>query len=364
MSQTDPELARVIDRVRSARAGRAPLYISGGGTKIFYGEQPVGESLDLTGVKGISCYEPTELVVTVRAGTALEELESALEEHGQCLPFEPPRFAPGGTVGGMVAAGLSGPARANVGAVRDHVLGVTLLNGLGEVLSFGGQVAKNVAGYDVSRLMAGSLGVLGVICEVSLKVLPTVRATATLCFDWEEDRALRQLRDWNSQPLPLNASAWCEGRLHVRLGGAAAAVDAACARLGGTPLAPDAAASWWRSARDQTREFFSLDAGVLARGECLWRLSLPPNTGPVRLPGRQFIEWHGAQRWWRTPAAAGVVRAVADQAGGHATLIRGADKSGGVFTPVGGALLRVHRALKQSFDPDGVFNRGRLYAEL
>jgi FAD/FMN-containing dehydrogenase len=364
MDQKDPELARLIDRVRNARAGRTPLYISGGGTKVFYGEEPVGEPLDVTGVKGVSCYEPTELVVTVRAGTPLEELEASLEESGQCLPFEPPRFAPGGTVGGMVAAGLSGPARANAGAVRDHVLGVTLLNGLGEVVSFGGQVAKNVAGYDVSRLMVGSLGILGVICEVSLKVLPTARATATLCFDWDEGRALRELRSWGSQPLPLNASAWCEERLYVRLAGAAAAVDAACARLGGLLLSSDAAAAWWRSVRDQTREFFSLDAAQLARGENLWRLSLPASAAPVRLPGLQFIEWHGAERWWRTAAAPEEVRAVAGRAGGHATLMRSSKQSGGVFTPVDGALLCVHRALKQAFDPDGIFNRGRLYAHL
>ncbi len=243
MSRTDPELARVIDRVRSARAGHAPLYITGGGTKIFYGEQPVGESLDVTGVKGISCYEPTELVVTVRAGTALEELESALEEHGQCLPFEPPRFAPGGTVGGMVAAGLSGPARANVGAVRDHVLGVTLLNGLGEVLSFGGASGEKRRGLRCFTADGGILGrtrshLRGVAQGAARRprhgdvVLRLGRGTAHF----------GNCAIGTRQPLPLNASAWCEGRLHVRLGGAAAAVDAACARLGGTPLAPDAAA--------------------------------------------------------------------------------------------------------------------------
>src|SRR5882724_3478958 len=193
MDQLDPALARLIAQVDHARSHRSPLDIRGGGTKAFYGRPPKGEPLDVAGLSGISSYEPTELVVTVRAGTLLSELEAALEEHGQCLPFEPPRFSPGGTVGGMVAAGLSGPARASVGTVRDHVLGVTLLNGRGEVLTFGGQVAKNVAGYDVSRLMAGSLGILGVICEVSLKVLPLHRATATQVFDWNESRALEQL---------------------------------------------------------------------------------------------------------------------------------------------------------------------------
>src|SRR6202041_2570381 len=271
MDAQDPALARLIDQVSIAREQRAPLDIWGGGTKRFYGESPAGAPLDGTPLSGITCYEPTELVVTARAGTPLRDLESALEEHGQCLPFEPPRFAPGGTVGGMVAAGLSGPARATVGAVRDHVLGLTLLNGRGEVLTFGGQVAKNVAGYDVSRLIVGSLGILGIICEVSLKVLPINRATETLCFDWQENRALEQLRKWASQPLPVNASAWHDGRLHLRLAGAAAAVSAACGRLGGEIVAPEAARTWWLGVRDQAQEFFSLSESQMAGGECLWR---------------------------------------------------------------------------------------------
>jgi glycolate oxidase FAD binding subunit len=365
MDQPDPALARLIDRVDHARSRGVPVDIRGGGTKSFYGGPPRGEPLDVTGLAGISSYEPTELVVTVRAGTSLEELEAALQEHGQCLAFEPPRFSPGGTVGGMVAAGLSGPARASVGAVRDHVLGATLLNGRGEILTFGGQVAKNVAGYDVSRLIAGSLGILGVICEVSLKVLPIHRATATLCFDWDESHALERLNMWGSQPLPLSSSAWHDGRLYVRLAGAVAAVRAACSTLGGTVVAPDAAMTWWLSLRDQTDEFFALSEAQLARGECLWRLSVPATTASVKLPGRQFIEWHGAQRWWRTTTAdARDVRAAAALAGGHATLVRGADKSGGVFAPVSDVLMRIHRGLKQAFDPACVFNPGRLYAEL
>jgi glycolate oxidase FAD binding subunit len=364
MERTDPALAGLIDRVHAARARGAALDIRGGGTKAFYGGPPRGEPLDVTGLAGISSYEPSELVVTARAGTLLAELEAALAEQGQCLPFEPPRFSPGGTVGGMAAAGLSGPARANVGSVRDHVLGVTLLNGQGEVLTFGGQVAKNVAGYDVSRLMVGSWGILGVICEVSLKVLPIARAIATLCFDWTESQALAQLNVWASQPLPINASAWHEGRLHVRLAGAAAAVSAARGKLGGAAPAPDAMHSWWLGIRDQTHDFFVLSEPELAAGESLWRLSVPASAGPLSLQGRQFIEWQGAQRWWRTHAGACEVRAAAARAGGHATLIRAADRSGGVFTPVSDVLMRIHRGLKQSFDPACVFNPGRLYAEL
>jgi glycolate oxidase FAD binding subunit len=364
MDRQDPVLARMIDQVDHASAHNLPLDIRGGGTKFFYGGLPKGEALDVSGLAGISSYEPTELVVTARAGTPLADLESALEEHGQCLAFEPPRFSAGGTVGGMVAAGLSGPARANLGSVRDHLLGVTLLNGRGELLTFGGQVAKNVAGYDVSRLIAGSLGILGVICEASLKVLPVCRATATLCFDWDEAQALEQLKIWAAQPLPISGSAWHDGRLFVRLAGASAAVSAACSKLGGSPVAPDAATAWWLSVRDQTEKFFDLSEAELDRGECLWRLSLPAAAAPVQLPGRQFIEWHGAERWWRTSAAAAQVRAAAALPGGHATLVRGADKSGGVFMPLSAVLMRIHQGLKQAFDPARIFNPGRLYAEL
>ena len=223
---------------------------------------------------------------------------------------------------------------------------------------------KNVAGYDVSRLMAGSMGVLGVICEVSLKVLPFAPATATLVFEWDEAQALKQLTAWTCQPLPLNASAWHQGRLHLRLAGARAAVRAACGRLGGTEQTPDAAAAWWGSVRDHRHEFFAVGDADLARGECLWRLSLPATAASLALPGSQFIEWGGAQRWWRTDAPAPQVRSAAAQAGGHATLFRGTDKSPGVFAPLAIPLMRIHRGLKRAFDPAGVFNPGRLYADL
>jgi FAD/FMN-containing dehydrogenase len=364
MDAKDPPLARLIDQVGDACSRRCRLDIRGGGTKAFYGAPPLGEPLDLRGLAGISSYEPTELVVTVRAGTPLAELEAALEECGQCLPFEPPRFSAGGTAGGMVAAGLSGPARASVGSVRDHVLGVTLLNGRGEILTFGGQVAKNVAGYDVSRLIAGSWGILGVICEASLKVLPTNPAAATLCFDCDARQAVDRLNAWASLPLPVTGSAWCEGCLYLRLSGAIAAVSAACGKLGGTVLDPDAASAWWLCVRDQTHEFFALGEADLRRGECLWRLSVPATAAPLKLPGRQFIEWNGAERWFRTAADARDVRAAAMLVGGHATLVRGADKSAGVFTPVSGVLMRIHRGLKDAFDPQRIFNPGRLYADL
>jgi len=364
MGSAGAEVSRLIDRILSARSQRVPLDIRGGGTKSFYGEPPRGEPLDLSGLTGISSYEPSELVVTVRAGTPLGELEAALAEEGQCLPFEPPRFSPGGTVGGMVAAGLSGPSRAAVGAMRDYVLGATLLSGRGELLTFGGQVMKNVAGYDLSRMMAGSWGVLGVICEVSLKVLCVRAAAATLCFDWDECRSLEQLAKWSAEPLPLHASVWHENRLHVRLAGARAAVCAARERLGGEELDARTAEAWWAGVRDQTHEFFRPSEADLGRGESLWRLSVPPSAARFSLSGRQLIEWGGALRWWRTSAPAGEMRAAAAHAGGHATLVRAADKSAGAFTPVAGVLMRIHRSLKSAFDPDRILNPGRLYADL
>jgi FAD/FMN-containing dehydrogenase len=364
MDAQDPALAQLVDRVLEARERGMPLDICGGGTKRFYGETPCGAPCQVTGLAGISSYEPTELVVTARAGTRVAELEQALDECGQCLPFEPPRFGAGSTIGGMVASGLSGPARASVGSVRDHVLGVTLLNGRGEVLTFGGQVTKNVAGYDVSRLLAGSLGILGIICEVSLKVLPNSVSTETLSFDWGEAQSLDNLCRWRGQPLPVSASAWHEGRLYLRLAGARAAVTAACSRLGGEHMEPSEASAWWLSVRDQGAGFFSFDAADLARGESLWRLSVPAAAKPLSLSGLQFIEWGGAQRWWRTGEPAAKIREIAALAGGHATLIRGVDKTAGVFAPLSAALMRVHQGLKQAFDPARIFNPGRLYAGL
>jgi glycolate dehydrogenase FAD-binding subunit len=360
----DPALERLIDQVQTARAARGTLEIRGGGSKAFYGETPQGEPLDVTPLAGISAYEPSELVVTVRAGTPLAELEAALAEQGQCLPFEPPRFGAGGTVGGMVAAGLAGPARAAVGGVRDYVLGATLLNGQGELLSFGGQVMKNVAGYDVARSLAGSLGILGVICEVSLKVLPRPAAVATLRFELDEASALARLNQWGGQPLPLNASAWWEGTLVVRLAGAAAAVQAAQAQLGGEAIDPPLAASFWQGLRDQGDEFFAAALAAVQRGAGLWRLSVPQTAPPLRLSGEQLVEWGGAQRWLCTSTPAAQVRDAAARAGGHATLFRALDKSAGVFAPLSAPLERIQRELKRAFDPDGVFNRGRLYPGL
>ncbi len=376
MSPNDPALQLLIDRVQTARAAGAQLRIRGGGTKDFYGEPPQGELLDTRVLEGISSYEPTELVVTTRCGTALAELEALLAAQSQCLPFEPPHFAyapgaaalgpgqRGATVGGMVAAGLSGPSRAAVGAVRDHVLGATMLNGKGEVLTFGGQVMKNVAGYDVSRLLAGSLGTLGVILEVSLKVMPVAPATVTLRLEMDQPAALARLNGWGGLPIPLNASAWWDGNLILRLRGALAAVQTARARLGGELVEPEHALPFWQGLRDHTDEFFVAARAAIAGGASLWRLSVPSTAPVLALPGELMIDWGGAQRWLCSAAPAALVRDAAATVGGHATLFAARDKAPGAFAPLRSPLDRIHRELKKSFDPAGVFNPGRLYPGL
>lgn len=359
----DLALQALVERVRNAAATHTPLRIRGGGSKDFYGGPLRGDVLDVSDLAGISSYEPTELVVTARAGTPLAELEAALAGQGQCLAFEPPRFASGGTVGGMVAAGLSGPSRASVGAVRDYMLGATLLNGRAEVLSFGGQVMKNVAGYDVSRLLAGSLGTLGVILEVSLKALPIAPATATLRFEFAQAEALQHLHTLAARPLPMNASAWWDGTLVLRLRGAQATVQSAIHELGGELIDPAFASQFWSGLRDHSDEFFQKARKAVDAGAALWRLSLPQTAPPLPVSGELLVEWGGAQRWLCTSAPAAGVREAVAQLGGHATLFYAAHKTVGAFAPLKPPLDRIHRELKKAFDPTGIFNRGRLYPD-
>ena len=367
----DQALAQITERVRAAVADQTPLRIRGGGTKDFHGRALRGDVLDTRQLSGITSYEPSELVITARAGTPLAELEAALAAKGQCLPFEPPHFSPGATVGGMVAAGLSGPARASVGAVRDYVLGVSLINGKAEPLTFGGQVMKNVAGYDVSRLMAGSWGTLGLLTEVSLKVLPVAPAEATLRFECNQADALRKLHAWGGQPLPLNASCWLQdgglGTLYVRLRGAVAAVQAACKSMGGTLLDTATTAPDWSACRDHTLPWFV--QRTQQPDLALWRLSLPATAPVLPLPAaaQPLVEWHGALRWVQAPASAGdALRAAAEAVGGSASVFVAAsaypESASGQFDPKSAALAQIHARVKQAFDPAGIFNPGRLAA--
>lgn len=351
---TDIDLTSELQaRVRGASENGTPLAIRGGGSKAFYGRATQGEPLDMAGHRGVVSYEPTELFITVRAGTPLAEVEALLAERDQMLPFEPPHFGATATVGGMVAAGLSGPGRPWAGAVRDAVLGVKLINGQGEVLSFGGQVMKNVAGYDLSRLMAGALGTLGVILEVSLKVLPRPAQVVSLVQEADAAEAGRRLADWGRLPLPISASLHHGGRLYLRLSGTALGVSAARKALGGE----ETDSGIWVAAREQRLEFFQTERP-------LWRLSLPPAADGLDLPGETLTEWGGALCWLKTDAPAARVRAAATVAGGHATLFRGHDGTAEVFQPLSPVLLGLHQRLKQSLDPRGILNPGRMYAEL
>lgn len=356
----DPVLESLKAQVESAAAARRPLSIRAGGTKDFYGNPVEGERLDPRAWQGIEAYEPTELVVTARCGTPLAELESLLAGQGQMLAFEPPHFGPDSTVGGCVAAGLAGPGRIasgfRHGAVRDFVLGARLLDGRGQLLRFGGTVMKNVAGYDVSRALAGSLGILGVIVDVSLKVVPVPEQQCTLRFELDELAALDRLAGWAALPLPVSANAWSAGELRVRLSGSSPALGAARARLGGEPLPDGEARAFWTALRDQRLEWF---AGDLP----LWRIALPAGAPPL---GHEptLIEWGGMQRWIRSGRTATDIREQVGAMGGHATLMRGGDRTAGAFQPLAAPMLAIHRRLKQQFDPAGVLNPGRLVAGL
>jgi glycolate oxidase FAD binding subunit len=352
----ETEVQRLSEAIREAAAQKRPLCIRGGGTKDFYGGALHGDKLDTIDYRGIVSYEPTELVLTARAGTPLAEIEATLAEKGQALAFEPPHFGARATLGGCVAAGLSGPRRAYAGAVRDFVLGVRMLDGQGTDLRFGGQVMKNVAGYDVSRFMAGSLGTLGLLLEISLKVLPVAPAATTLRLRCAQDEALARMNGWAGKPLPITGTAFLNEELFVRLSGAGVAVEAAARKLGGTKLNEAEASKWWAGVREHTDAFFA------GHGP-LWRLSVRSTAAPIDLPGRQLIEWGGALRWLTSDADGARIRQAAAQAGGHATLFRGGDRSA-VFQPLSLALMKIHRGLKQAFDPAGILNPGRLYPDL
>jgi glycolate oxidase FAD binding subunit len=344
--------AALLEQVNHALNSSTALRIQGGNSKAFLGRNVAGEVLDTRAHRGIVSYDPTELVITVRAGTPLVELEAALDEAGQMLTCEAPHFAEGATVGGMLAAGLSGPRRPWSGAVRDLVLGTRLITGFGKQLRFGGEVMKNVAGYDLSRLLAGSFGCLGVITEVSLKVLPKPRQTISLRLDMDAACALQKLAEWGQQPIPISAACHDGQALHLRLEGGEGSVAAARERLGGELL--DSA--YWSELNEQRLPFFAAAAP-------LWRLSVPSHSGVLALPGEQLIDWGGAQRWLKSDADAALIRQVATEVGGHATCFS-AGHCDSPLQPLAAPLLRYHRQLKAQLDPQGIFNPGRMYAEI
>jgi len=338
---------QLAETVKSAAGARTPLAIRGGGTKRFYTGEPRGEPLDVTGHRGVVSYEPTELVITARAGTPLAEVEATLAEKGQMLGCEPPHFGAAATLGGTIACGFSGPRRPYAGAARDFVLGATIVNGKGEIVRFGGQVMKNVAGYDVSRLMVGAFGTLGVLLDVSLKVLPKPARELTLAFEMPADKAITNMSVWAGQPLPLSGACHFGDTLYMRLSGSASGVHAAQARLGGETV--EKSEEFWRALREQEHGFFRDDTP-------LWRLSVPPAAAPIELPGKCCLDWGGAQRWLKSAAPADDIRRAAERVGGYAGLFRGAEtKSGGRFI-LAPNLAALSRHIKQAFDPSALLN--------
>lgn len=348
-------LAQLAARIRDAAARGQPLRLRGAGTKDFYGEALRGDVLDTTPYRGIVDYDPTELVLTARCGTPLDEIENLMRSEGQMLGFEPPHFGSGATFGGCIAAGLSGPRRPFAGSVRDFVLGVRLLDGTAKDLRFGGRVMKNVAGYDVARLSVGALGTLGVVLEASIKAIPLPRADITICLEMEQADAIRTMNTWAGRPLPISATCHVEDRVFVRLSGAVPAVEVARSKLGGE-IVPDAA-RFWSDLREHRLEHFTA-------ARPLWRVSLRPTAPPLELAGAQLVEWNGALRWIATHADPVEVRAAAAGVGGHATLFRATEKPSGAFHPQTLAMHGIHKRLKAVFDPHGILNPGRLYPDL
>ena len=346
----------LVDQLRAASADRTPLRIVGGDTKRFYGRPVHGSVLSLAGHTGIVSYDPAELVITARAGTLLAEIEEALAAKGQHLPFEPPAFGAAATIGGTVAAGLAGPARLSAGPLRDYVLGTRVLSGDGRVLRFGGEVMKNVAGYDLSRLMAGSLGILGVLRDVSIKVLPRAPSTRTLELAMGQAEALQRMQQLAGTGMPVTASAWLNGHWYVRLEGSPQALRAAAAQIGGSVVYLDA--GLWQGLREQTAPFF-------ANASHLWRVTVPAHTPPLDVDFASCVEWNGVQRWYGNVDDE-QLKAAAAAVGGHVTHFRGAlaTETEEVFAALQAALMRLHKSLKAVFDPAGVLNPGRMYRDL
>tara|TARA_Y100001936_G_C16051567_1_gene658159 strand:+ start:807 stop:1979 length:1173 start_codon:yes stop_codon:yes gene_type:complete len=349
--------------ISTAANNKTPLLIRGGGTKDFYGtsiNRNIHEILNTTNYTGILDYDPTELVVTARAGTSLTSLEIELLKQNQMLGFEPPHFGSEATLGGSIASGLSGPRRAYAGAIRDFILGIRILDGNGDDLNFGGKVIKNVAGYDISRLMTGSMGTLGLILEVSIKVLPIPPIELTLRMQMKESEAIEKMNQWAGKPLPISATCFYENSLTLRLSGTESAVHSAYSKLGGELISNGP--FFWNSIREQTHSFFQ-------SGNSLWRLSLKSNTPSLKLPGQQLIEWGGALRWLSCNnidmnKIENIVRSKSSMANGNATLFRSTKKPSSVFHPPEPQMIKIYQRIKEKFDPVGIFNPDRMFRGL
>lgn len=368
LAPLDPILADFRTQILEAAKNGRTINIQGGNTKQWYGDHPQGEVLSTTPYQGIIDYQPAELVITAKAGTPMRVIEEVLAQASQTFPFEPPHFGANATIGGVVAAGLSGPGRGQSGALKDFVLGVKLMDGRGDVVSFGGQVMKNVAGYDVSRLIPGSMGTLGLLLEVSIKVLPISAKTQTLCFGMDQASAITQMNTWASLPLPLSASHWLgqtQGTLMLRLAGANAAVNSATQKLleqyTGEVVEATLAKEFWQSVKEHTHPYFQIPAD-----QSLWRFAVNPLSPPLPLPGATCLEWLGGLRWYVGALEMAQARAIAQQFGGHVTHFRGKKVAGtSVFTslmdnPLTAPLALVQERLRKGFDPHGIFKTNRM----
>lgn len=347
--------ASLQQQVVSAASAKRALRIQGGNSKSFYGRDMVAGILDVSEHRGIISYEPTELVITARAGTPLGEIEQALAEKNQILGFEPPHFGERATLGGTIACNFSGPRRAYAGAARDFVLGSKIINGKGEILSFGGQVMKNVAGYDVSRLMCGALGTLGVLLEISLKVLPKPETEITLTHELDAGPALKKMHGLARQAMPVSASCVDGHKLHIRLSGSEAAVTAARKCIGGDLM--EHSETFWQQLREHHHHFFKTS-------QTLWRISIASTAPVLNIPGKWLYEWDGAQRWLFTETDAETIRKTVALHGGHAICYRSLHKPDQVFQPLDAGLMKLHHNLKQAFDPANILNPCKMYPEI
>lgn len=364
---SEQTLSHLQEKVVQANQNGQVIRITGSGTKDWLGNNLHGETLSTKEYSGILSYQPDELVITVKSGTSLKEVEQTLTEKNQQFAFEPPHFGEHATIGGMVASGLAGPGRVSAGGLRDFVLGAKIMNGQGQIMNFGGTVMKNVAGYDVSRLMPSSMGTLALLLDVSIKVLPKAAATATVKVEIEQSKAIHLMNLLASQPWPLNASTWIgenTGTLYLRLSGAKAAVQSATSSFAKTydmqTMDADEAALFWTSIREQTHSWFKSDDQT-----ALWRLALPSTTDALDLGGETLIEWHGGQRWHRGSLDPKAIKVLAQSLGGHASVFRAEDKIPQMLSslkdnPLTVALVNVENQLRKTFDPNGVFATGRL----
>ena len=355
MSNVNNDISHQLQKqIAEAYSSNSPLKICGGGSKDFYGRKIQGDNIDVTGHSGIISYEPTELVITARAGTSLSDIENALNEKDQMLGFEPPHFAESATLGGTIACNLSGPRRPYRGAARDYVLGSTIINGKAEQLHFGGEVMKNVAGYDVSRLMCGSMGTLGLLLDVSLKVIPKPEAESTVILECDVQTAIDKMHQWMQQSLPLSASSYADDKLYVRLASNQASIKAAHQTMGGELLEN---IEYWQQLKEQQLAFFQTALPI-------WRLSLASNAAPLNLQGDTLYDWGGALRWLRSNESADKIRHAVEALGGHATLFRNNVNQLDPFHELGSGIHAMHRQLKLAFDPANILNPGRMYADI